>query len=377
MWVYFLLLIPPALVGAAHHLAPRLRPQALLAAGLLLALFIGLRREVGGDWDNYLLIVQRAALLPFADAMAQTDPAYALLSRAVAQAGLDVGVVNLICAALLVAGTLSLARSLPLPHVALVAALPVLLMIGGFAPTRQATAVGIFMLALPLLATGKKGMPAALLVLACLFHWTAAVLLPLVPLMLLRRAPPTWMIVAAGGLGALALIAAFVTIPAAAERLGSFRQSGGALLRAVPVALALGLFALAPRRLAPGEEDRRIAAYLAALSLGALLLVPVVSTVGDRLAFYAVPFQMLVLARAPGLLPAGRLRLAAEALAMLPHLLLFAGWLAATSYRPCLIPYRTYLADPAALRFEPPELSHRSAACRRVMTARSPAPAAP
>ena len=122
------------------------------------------------------------------------------------------------------------------------------------------------------------------------------------------------------------------------------------------------LFALR-RRLDLAEPERRVAACLAALGLFALLLTPVLSVAADRIGFYAVPLQMMVLTMAAGQVPAGPRRTAVQAAIALLYLALFAAWMALTSYRTCLSPYRSYLTDMGALRITDPEVHRRPFFC--------------
>ena len=93
------------------------------------------------------------------------------------------------------------------------------------------------------------------------------------------------------------------------------------------------------------------------------MLMPVLSVAADRIGFYAVPLQMMVLTRAAALAPAGPRRIAAQAALALPGLALFAAWMALTSYRTCLSPYRSYLTDMGALRIADPEVHRRPFLC--------------
>ena len=89
--------------------------------------------------------------------------------------------------------------------------------------------------------------------------------------------------------------------------------------------------------------------FLLSRGLFALFLTPVLSAAGDRLGLYAVPLQIMIFTRLPGLAPAGAVRLAAAAAVAAAPLALYLAWLTAGSYRACFIPYRSYLADPPAI----------------------------
>jgi uncharacterized membrane protein len=72
----------------------------------------------------------------------------------------------------------------------------------------------------------------------------------------------------------------------------------------------------------------------------------------DRLNFYAVPFQMIVLTRAVAMQSQRYVAIALGAALASPFALLFAGWLALGTGATCAIPYRSFLSNPEALLIE-------------------------
>ena len=363
MAIYLWLLLAPLILAAGRYLSPRLERHSYVLVWIALVLFLGLRREVGGDWDNYLVMFMRARIYGLPEALTLADPGYMLLSVIVARSGLSLPVVNLACAALFVTGLLAFVRVQPRPALALLVAIPFLVVIGGLATTRQAVAVGLLMWALAHYSSGARRRPAAMLVAAFLFHWTAIVLLPLVLVMRVRRIPIRLIIVAGGILGA-GLALAVATLPFLQGRYG---YSGGAAFRGSLTLLAILVLLAGWRRLDLDDQARRIAAFLTALGLLSLCLIPVFATAGDRLGMYVVPLQMLVFSRAVTLAPPGGYRVAAQAAIVTPYLVLLASWLAMTEYHSCMAPYRTYLADPESLRLGAPEPHRRNSECSEVV----------
>jgi len=362
MWAYAALLAAVPLLAAAARLGPRAGRAAWALAWLGLVLFVGLRREIGADWDNYLVMFRRAGAYPPAEAATLSDPGYMLLSALIARLGLALPALNLACAALFATGLVGFARARELPWLALLVAIPVLVATVAMLSTRQSAAIGLWMWALAGYGGGARRWPPLLVALAVLFHWTAALLLPLVAIMAMRRPAPA-AVAAAGAAAGIALAAAFQLVPELAARVAELAPSRGAPFRAAFTALALVALAAAWRQIAREETERRLAAYLAALGLFALALTPTLSAAGDRLGFYAIPLQMLVFARLAALAPPGRARAAARLAVAIPYAALFAAWLAASDYRRCLIPYRSYLADPAAILDPALERHHRAEPC--------------
>lgn len=79
-------------LASAGTLMPRRLPgrQARwvwLLVGVVLAMFMGLRHEVGGDWVNHLTHFQDTAMLSFAEAISLGDPGYSAPNWLVAQLG--------------------------------------------------------------------------------------------------------------------------------------------------------------------------------------------------------------------------------------------------------------------------------------------------
>ena len=364
MWAYFSLLLFPLILAAGQSRPPSVQRLCFLLVWAGLTLFIGLRREITGDWDNYLVMFERARTYELLDALTISDPGYMLLNRIVAGLGLGIPIVNLICAAIFIGGLLLFVRSQPLPALALLIAVPVLIGVGAFT-TRQSVAAGLLMAAMAFYSRGRMKLPSLLAAASILFHWTAAILMPLAPAMWLRRIP-NWLIIAGGIAAGVGFVAAFVFVPGLSERFALVGQSKGAMFRGSVTLLALVVLFGGWSRLELNEHERRIAAYLAAAAIFTLLAIPVFPTAGDRLGYYAIPLQMLVLPRAVALFQSGLLRTATTLAVAAPYLVLFSGYLALTPYRPCLVPYRTYLTDLEAIRLHREPL-RRSSECQEVV----------
>lgn len=153
-----------------------------LLVGLVLAVLMGLRHEVGGDWFNYLPQFQDTAVLSFGEALSLGDPGYSALNWLVAQLGGTIYGVNLACAAVLMWGTVVFCRRQPNPWLALLAAVPYLLIVVGMGYTRQSVALGFALLGLVALGDGRVRAFVLWVVLGALFHKSAVLLLPIAAL---------------------------------------------------------------------------------------------------------------------------------------------------------------------------------------------------
>ena len=362
MEIYLWLLILPLILALAERAPARLKPLGWALIWLGLVLFLGLRRDLGHDWNNYVLMFQRAGAYALPEAVTLSDPGYMLLTGMVSRVGLALPVANLVCAGIFATGLLKFVRIQPSPPLALAIAVPVLVAIVGLTTTRQSVAVGLLMWALALYVSGARRLPPLLLLGALLFHWTAVILLPLVPMMLARRFNHALVVFSAAVTGAVLAIA-LATVPALSERIAYLDQSSGAPFRTgLTMAAAVILF-LGWRRISLSEDERRVASFLTALGLFSAALIPVLSVAADRLGFYAIPLQIIVFARLASLVSSEAGRIAVRAAVAGTYVILLAGWLALSGYRACLVPYRSYLADPAALRDAMPDRHRRPAPC--------------
>ena len=344
MWVYALIFLIPAAWAAAGVRRPGGRPGTpiVLATALALTLFIGLRFRVGGDWHAYWLMLERAHNLDAATALMISDPAYMALNIVAARLGFSIAFVNLLCAALAVAGTLAFSLRQRRPWLALLLAVPVLLAVTAMTTTRQSAAIGLELLALGWFIDGRRRLPAFTLLLACAFHWSAVLLLPLVPLLLARpehraRVGLLLAVLALAAAGALWL-RADPGIPAA-----------GSLFRLLPSLIASGALVYLSRGAMLRGNEAVIAFYLAGLTLLCLAQMPVSSLNADRLGLYTIASQMLVLPKLPDAFAASMARRSVMAAIAGFYVAMFAVWALLSNYAWCMTPYRSYLQEPHRL----------------------------
>lgn len=305
MWPYWLMFALPA-VGA---LAPgrMKRRQAWLAwalASLALALMVGLRHEVGGDWDAYLRHFWSFGAMRWADAIALgDDPGYYGLTSLIDGVGGGIYALNLVCAVLLVWGTVALARRQPQPWLALLVSVPYLLIVVGMGYTRQAAAIGCVMLGLVALEDARVRWFVFWVFLAATFHKTAILMIPIAALAVDRNRAWTalWVMVL------FALGAWLFLLDSSEELVRNYVESDyaaasqGAGIRlamnAVPAVLVVAFW----RRLFRATRNARLWLWMAALALSSLPLLQVSATAVDRMALYFIPLQLVGFARLPQL----------------------------------------------------------------------------
>ena len=114
-----------------------------------MAMLMGLRHEVGGDWVSYFPMFLDISELDLASVMELSDPGYKVLNWLVAQIGGDIYLVDLICATIMMVGVFRFCRSMPNPWLAL---LVFMAKVGTYQNARQAAPYYVLLFP-PLLAS--------------------------------------------------------------------------------------------------------------------------------------------------------------------------------------------------------------------------------
>ncbi len=302
MLTYWMLLLVPVL-GALSPL--RLQPASQRIVWLLVwlgfTLVMGLRHEVGGDWFNYLPMFLDTAQRDLATAVSMGDPGYSGLSWIVVAVGGDHYVLHLLCAAVVMAGTVVFCRAQPNPWLALLASVPYMLVVVGMGYTRQSVALGFALIALVALGDGRTRKFVLWVILGALFHKSAVLLLPIAALASSRNRWLTGLLV----LASTALMY-YLLLEDTAEALwtnyveADMQSQGGAIRVAMNALPALLLLAFR-KRLMPEPGERALWLWLAVFALVCMPLVGLASTAVDRVALYLIPLQLYVFSRLPRL----------------------------------------------------------------------------
>lgn len=275
---------------------------------LLLSLFIGLRYHVGGDWVIYILNQERIADLSIFQIMSNRveDVGYELLSYFSYVLGLGIYGSNFICAAIFSAGLVLFSRAQPRPWFSLVLSVPYLVIVVAMGYTRQSVSIGLVMLGILALENSRLRVFFVYVVLAALFHKTAAILsIAALPVLLKRgnlssKLLSTFLVL----VSALGLFYAFL-----APRLEFYlygyeqqaMQSEGAGVRVAMVLLPALVFIIFNRRFKskPIECMTWLGFSWAAVFCAIALFVLRSSSAVDRIALYCIPLQMYVGSRIP------------------------------------------------------------------------------
>jgi hypothetical protein len=348
LFPYWLLFGVFAAGSLGYKLLPRDRHRStplFVAALFAMMLMIGLRYEVGGDWGNYIIIYEVVRNLPLGQALAAGDPAYNLLNRIAASAGQGMWLINLACAMVFVVGLHALARRQPNPWLAVLVAIPYLVIVVAMGYTRQAAAIGLIMVAVGALEDRRFVRMALLLVLAVTFHKSAILILPILALAMRQH---RFVIYVLGSVASAMLFSLFLSRfvdTILTNYVQSEMASQGAGVRIAMNIVPALIFLLFHKRLVLNEDERLIWRNFSLAAIAAMIgLAFLPSTIVDRVALYMVPLQVFVLARAPYAFgvngrPNGQVMAAVLAYSALVQTI----WLVYATHADYWIPYRMAL----------------------------------
>ena len=267
----------------------------------MLSLMIGLRHEVGGDWGNYLRILNAATGISLKEALSQSDPAYSLLNWVAAKSGLGVYLVNSVCAVLFAWGLVVFCRMQPRPWLAMVVAVPYLVTVVAMGYSRQGVAIGVAMLGLVALGRGQVLRFMLWLVVAAAFHKSALILMPLAVLAGTKRRIFTLLWVGVAGSFLYVLLLQESVEGLSASYVEAQLESSGAAIRVAMNALPAVVFLLLRKRFQLALAQRSFWTWMALGALAFLVLLELSpsSTAVDRVALYWIPLQVFVWSRLP------------------------------------------------------------------------------
>lgn len=172
MWPYFSLFIIPILMS---FLSKRNGFNSVMWVIYFLALliFVGLRHKVGMDWNNYLIMIERVSTKSLTEALRFVEPSYAFLLWLGAKSGYSIYFTNFIATFITLAGLWAFLSKTQNPWLAMVAALPILIIVVAMGANRQAPAIGILLALTAYWYQLKLPWRVLLVLLATSFHFSA------------------------------------------------------------------------------------------------------------------------------------------------------------------------------------------------------------
>jgi hypothetical protein len=349
MILYWTLYAAPLLAGVSPFRLDRFGRRLLAwAAGLALVVVIGTRRAIGCDWGSYVAKFNTIRHEELGYALGTTDPAYALVNWLVGQVGLGIHAVNVVCAAIFVLGLVLFCRRQPSPLLAAAVAVPYLVIVVSMGYTRQATAIGLMMLAYNAFADRRRWVFLLFVLLAATFHRSAVAFAPLAAFVPSARAASTpakamavALVAAASSLFLAIFVGGHVERYASAYVLSEY-ESAGDLPRIALNGTAAVVFFLYSRRWRRFFDDAPLYGVLSAAALATIPLMVVSSVGADRLSLYLIPLQMAAFSRLPDLVHPS-LRLPARLGVALSYAAVLFVWLTYGHHATCWVPYRSSL----------------------------------
>jgi hypothetical protein len=294
-WVLFL--IPATALLIPSRFSPAMQKGSWWLVGIFFTIIVGWRQQVGGDWFNYDIVFRELARLPFKFALVRRDPAYDGIGWIIAQLGGDMHVQNLFCAIIVMSGLFIYARAQPKPWLALLVAVPYLVIVVAMGYTRQSVALGCAMIGLVDLGRGKVARYVAWVLVGALFHKTAVLLLPIAALAASRRRIWTFTWVAITTITGVILLVSENTDKFWRNYVVYNLQSQGAMIRVAMNAVPSVILLVFRNRLGTTGSERKLYVWIAIFSLAFLPMVQAASTAVDRVALYFIPIQMFVFSR--------------------------------------------------------------------------------
>ena len=315
MLVYLLIFLLPAF-GAMIRLRP-ISQHAIKSSQdrwpffwwsiyFFLVLIIGLRHEVGGDWTTYLEMLDSYtdnALRPREEYGFQ-DPAYVVLNISSVYTGWGIYLLNLISAGIFSYGLIEFCRSQTRQWLALTIAVPYLVTVVAMGYTRQASAIGIAMLAMIALERGSVLKFIILIGVAGIFHKSAVILLPLAFLASPKKSFYFIIFIGVAGLTLYWLVLQDSVNSLLYGYADNAMESSGAGVRIGMNAFPALLFLIYRKKFHLSSQQQLFWTWMSwtAILLVGFLQVSPSSTAVDRVALYWIPLQLFVYSRLPNAL---------------------------------------------------------------------------
>lgn len=304
MIAYWLLILIPAWGALAAVNRYRWSGPIALAIWLLLTVMIGLRYEVGGDWEIYLenmFRYQGLNIEQVVEMVLRRDPAYEFFSWMSLYLGFGIYGVNVICAGIFSFGLVLFCMAQPRPWLALCLAIPYLVIVVAMGYTRQSVAIGLMMPGFLALARGKLKQFVIWVILAAAFQQTTVLTLAF----LLPALPGRTLLVRLTRLLVMSVVTFVLYQTFLSARVDTFiqgyiisqqMQSEGAAIRVAMNALPSVVFLIWGRRLNLPTGEYRLWFGITLLAIACVVGLWVVpsTTVVDRIALYAIPIQLFV-----------------------------------------------------------------------------------
>lgn len=352
MWPYWILFLTCAFGTFAY--APSRTQQRrgarplLLAMLLAIALMVGFRMEVGGDWYIYLGHFGFYRSVDFTEVPAGgLDIGFGLINWLVAWAGLSPVWINVFAASVFCWGLGKFLQNEPHPWLALVVAVPYLIIVVAMGYTRQSIAIGFLLAAIVDFQKHNSLIRLGMYLAAgALFHKTVVIMFPIIALAQKRHILLKLMMVAL-----MAVILYYAFAASEAENLYmnyvvSDYDAAGAAIRLFMGAVPAFIFLLFKRRFGFSGAGEAMWRNLAVGSLMLFLAFPMFesSVFLDRSGLYFLPVQLMVYNRLPFTIGSGSYKGSAALVVVAGYATVLGVWLTTATHAAYWLPYEVYLS---------------------------------
>ena len=300
--IYLLVYAALLLCGFVSRRNPSLRKALYYTCLVGLFLFAAFRYEVGCDWTGYLNIFE----ISRHGETSHSEIAFWTLNRLLHYFDLDYPYINVIAAVAFFVGFHALAKRQSDPLGVLILAFPILILELAMSTVRQAIAVGFVCFAYNAFVDARLLRFVLFVIIATSFHSSAISFLLLAPFvggeLSFRR-------MALGGLlaspGVYYLLTSETFEAYSQLYVGTATDAAGAPLRSGLLALTglAFLWFLDRKWKAQSIRDYSLVKLSSYIMVAIFPLSIYSSVMGDRIAFYLYPIQLIVLARLPLLVP--------------------------------------------------------------------------
>lgn len=341
--IYLLIFGFLTVLALALKYSPDTRNPIYAVALLALFVFVAFRLEVGCDWSGYLNQFRYARS---SEVSAFRDPLWWVQLRHLRDSGLSYPWLNVAAAIPFFLGVHFLASRQADRLAFVVLLFPILIMNIPMSGIRQAAALGLMCMAFVAFLDRRPSWFAGLVLLASGFHTSAIVFMLLLPLVrgtysktrvglaVLLAVPGIWFM-----LGSEAAEVAF------SRYVDTGVDAYGAIFR-VGLLVLSGLFFFLVLRgdwLKENSQAYKLVSLGAIGMIGLAALLPFSTVIADRLGYYLIPIQAMMLARIP-FLTVGRNNIV---YVIIPYAVLgltFVVWIMVSQhFQQCYVPYKTWL----------------------------------
>lgn len=310
---------------------------------ICLALLIGFRFQVGGDWGNYLRRFNDNLGLSFFEVMQLGDPFYHLFNW-ISQI-FDWGMIgtNVLCGVIFSFCLVKFCFAMPRPWLALLVSIPNIVIVMGMGYTRQGVALSLVMLALLSLTKGNVLKFLFWTLIAAAFHKSAVLMMPLAGFINTR-----YRLVALISAVVMAYLSYSVFLDKSVDDLvknyiDAEYESQGAFVRLLMNVLPAVIFIVWRKRFMMNKSTLSLWSFMALMSilLMAILFVSPSSTAVDRVALFMLPLQVAVFSYLPDIFGPRKRKILTAATVFYYFIVLFV-WLNFANFSIYWLPYQFY-----------------------------------